>query len=103
MISAKDAAKVTIAAVRERNVLCGFENLILDAAKTGEHTLYISLVKLNELVGELDPSEFGLPDRHPVPFRLAWAELHRNGFSLAFNQRGDSWYLDISWKSAITF
>jgi hypothetical protein len=103
MISAKEAAKATIAAVRERNVLNEFENLILEAAKVGEHTLYVPLAKLNELVGDLEPCDFGIPGRHPIPLRLAWAEMHRNGFVLAFNQRGDSWYLDISWKSNIAF
>lgn len=103
MISAKEAAKATIAAIRERNVLNEFEQLILDAAKAGEHTLYLPLAKLNELVGDLEPPDFGIPGRHPMALRLAWAEMNKNGFSLAFNQRGDGWYLDISWKTDITF
>ena len=103
MMHAKEAAKHTIAAIRERNSLQALEALILEAAKTEQHSLQIPIKRVAEIFGPLEAGDIGLPGRHPIPLRVAWAELGRAGYDVKFNQYIDGWCLDISWRTSLSF
>lgn len=71
MMSASDVAKLTIGAVRERNCLNHVENLIIEAAKTGEHVVNISLEECNEIFNcQLTENDVSISARWPVALRL---------------------------------
>ena len=104
MMTAKEAAKHTIVAIKERNSLQELEALILNEAKAEQHCLQLPLHKVTEIFGEVTSDMVSVPARHPIPLRVAWSEMARAGYSVGFNQYSDlGWCLDISWKTELTF
>lgn len=103
MMTAKEAAKFTLASIRERNSLQELERHILEAAKGEQHELQLPIHIVAKIFGPLTADIINLPAKHPVPLRVAWAELLRHGYKVNFVQYSDGWCLDISWKSELTF
>lgn len=103
MMTAKEAAKFTLASIRERNSLQELEKHILDAAKNGQHELQLPIHQVAEIFGPMTADIINVPVRHPVALRVAWAELARAGYNVNFIQYSDGWSLDISWKAELTF
>lgn len=103
IMTAQEAAKHTIASIRERNSLLDLEALIRDAANDERHTLSLTLEQVSSMFGQLPPCDVNLPATHPIPLRLARAELVRAGYDVNFSQGGKGWHLVISWKSSLSF
>lgn len=103
MMSAKEAAKHTLAAVREQNVVNALEDLIMNAAQEAQTQLHLSLDEVGAMFGEISPGEVSLPAQWPIPLRFAMTEMNRAGYDAGFAQYGDGWHLDISWKSELVY